>query len=139
MYEFAKLIKNNKASKICRAGTWIIAIIGAIHLILQVYSIWHSYLQINTPVFQGSEPLDIVSPLPTVMNALPSLLSSATSYLFFCILLYCASIVFAAFDKLAVQGQGDKVLDKQDLEDEHIVYTSLKPEEIRWNKEAAGR
>src|ERR1700730_14474371 len=118
----AKLVKKHKLSRVCRIGTWIVAIIGTVHIVSQAYALWQIYRQTLTSSFQ--EP-PMYSPLATVfLNYIPEILTSAAVYIFYCILLYAAGIVFEAIGAQASGNEKSKALEEQELEG--IVYTSLK-------------
>ena len=129
----AALVKKRKLAKICRIGAGIIAIVGAIHVVSQAYTFWQSYRQLPSDVSFSAQ----FSPAPVIfLNYLPSLLGNLALYLFYCIVLYCASVVFDALSAPAAQSktENEGENEKPELDDEGIVYSALKPEEIRQGK-----
>ncbi len=128
MNTLAKLIKKRKLGKICRVGTWIIAAIGAIHIISQSYYLWQDYRQ--SLAQQSFQEPAIYGPLSTIfLNYIPAILSSTALYLFYCIALYAASVVFDALGAPEAENKTDTEPD-----DEAIVYTPLTREEILQSK-----
>lgn len=140
MDTLARLSKKHQLSRICRIGTWIIAVIGVIQVGLLFYNAWHIYLQ----------TLDVTQQIPVVVRPtttsflgyLPNVLTGIPLYLFLGILLYCASVIFEAVEATTVAHQAESTLDehhvsRHDLEDEGIIYTPLPPEEARQSKKTA--
>ena len=132
-----KLIKKRKLGKLCRIGAGIIAAIGVIQVILQSYTLWQQYLQTRSNSFQGAGPYD---PQFTIfLNYLPYILSSIADFIFYAIILYAAGTVF---DALTGPADTHKIVDDIDdddidIEDGHIIYKSLKPEEILQSRKSA--
>src|SRR5260370_31843795 len=95
MDTLAKLVKKRKLGKICRVGTWIIDARGAVQLVSQSYTLWRTYTQVLGDSFQGTQ---IYSPLFSIFTSyIPLMLVNTSLYVFYCIVLYCASVVFDAF------------------------------------------
>jgi len=123
----AELIKKRKLGKMCRIGTWVIAAIGVIHIVSQSYYLWQLYRQ---SLAQSIQEPAIYGPLSTIfLNYIPTILSSTALYLFYCIVLYVASVVFDALGAPEAENKPDSEPD-----DEAIVYTPLTREEILQSK-----
>ena len=136
MDTLAKLVKKRKLGKICRVGTWIIAAIGAVQLVSQSYTLWRTYTQVLGDSFQGTQ---IYSPLFSIFTSyIPLMLVNTSLYVFYCIVLYCASVVFDAFSAQVAENKTSEKLDENELDDDGIVYTSLKPEEVLQSKKSFG-
>lgn len=132
MDALAKLIKKRKLSQICRVGAWIIAVVGMMHVIAYLYILWQTYRQMLTDT--GGFSQVYYSSSFTIISDISSIFTIIASYLFFCIALYAASVVFEALSVPAAENKTAEELDGADLDDERIVYTSLKREEILQSK-----
>ena len=79
MNTFAGAIKRHKLGTICRVGTWVLAIIGVVHLVT-------FFVEMRT----------LVATSGNLINYLPALFSGVSVYLFYGTVLYCASVIFEA-------------------------------------------
>jgi hypothetical protein len=137
MDTFVKLVKKHKLDRICHLGIWLIALLGAGQIGSSLYAAWQSYDQTTSSQFPGAPPANL---LPSILlNYFPSLSANVCFYIFFCIVLYCASVVFKALGASVEENQVDAQSKEHDPGDERIVYTSLKPEEILQSKKLFDR
>ena len=134
MDTLARLLKKHKLVKLCRAGAWILIVIGSVHVAVLVYNAWQIYRQFAENSIQTLGGPSV--PTGLFLTYLPSLFSVFALSIFYCIALYSASVVFEALSAPTAKERGESAPESQGISDEEIAYTSLKPEELAQSKRA---
>jgi hypothetical protein len=144
MDTLAKLVRKHKLARICRVGVWIIAIVGVAQIASSAYYSWLNYRQMQIemgPPDQVNQLNQLYSsPTYIFLQFANPVLQTIALYIFYCIALYAASVVFAAISAQAATPATSQPVntlepDASRLEEEDIVYTSLKCEEILQGKQ----
>ena len=88
MKTFTKLAKEGKIGRLCQRGAWLVAVLGTLQILLQLYSSWGMYqqMQLNQP---GSPYTDA----SFFLNNVSFVFGSVINTIFFFLVLYAAGTI----------------------------------------------
>ena len=88
MKTFTKLAKEGKIGRLCQRGAWTVAALGTLQILLQLYSAWGMYRQI-----QLSQPGSPYSDVSFFLSNVSFAFGSVINIIFFFLVLYAAGTI----------------------------------------------
>jgi hypothetical protein len=92
MQRFTKLAREGKIGRLCKRGAWIVAAVGTSGLLLQVYSAWEMYRQL-----QISQPGSPYSDISFFLGNVSYVFGAAINIIFSFLILYVAGAILDSF------------------------------------------
>ena len=117
MNSLAKLAKEGKIGQLCQRGAWIVAALGTLEMVLQLYALWQMYQQLQLQ----SQPGLSISYVYYLLNNGTVIFGSAINTIFYFLVLYVAGTIL------------NTIFHKEDsgmTEDGDITIEPLKKEEV---------
>src|SRR5437763_11208406 len=92
MKTFTKLAKEGKIGRLCKRGAWVIAALGTLMLLLQLYSTWGMYKQM-----QLGQPGSPYADVSFFLNNASYAFGTAITTIFYFLVLYAAGTIINTF------------------------------------------
>ena len=92
MKRFRELAKEGKIGRLCKRGAWIVAALGTLGILLQVYSAWETYQQM-----QLTQPGPPYSDISFFLNNASYAFGTAASIVFSFLILYVGGTIIDSF------------------------------------------
>ena len=88
MRTFTKLAKEGKIGRLCQRGAWIVAALGTLQILLQLYATWGIYQQM-----QPGQPGSLSSDMSFLLNNVSYAFGSVINTIFSFLVLYAAGTI----------------------------------------------
>jgi hypothetical protein len=88
MKTFTKLAKEGKIGRLCQRGAWVVAALGTLQILLQLYSAWGMYQQL-----QLSQPGSPYSDVSFFLSNVSFTFGSVINIIFSFLVLYAAGTI----------------------------------------------